>query len=117
MRNVCAILLCDLGKGGLAHSGEGGGSISSEVDGFDVLQKFIPCVEQLVFVHVPVKQWIIYLDEHGFLDGPGDTTCFAVYIFHLIGKYCPSTSPGGCQITPLFPSAPVYIIHNWCHLG
>ena len=30
---------------------------------------------QVVFIQVPVKGWIIYTDERGLLDGPGDAMC------------------------------------------
>ena len=34
---------------------------------------------QLVFAQVPVEGWVIYHNEHGLLDGPGDAMCLPVH--------------------------------------
>ena len=33
----------------------------------------------LAFLQVPVKGWVIYVDEYGLLDGPDDAMCLPVH--------------------------------------
>ena len=46
---------------------------------FAIPQKLISDVGQLGFTQVPVKGWIIYMDEHGHLDDPGHAVHLSVY--------------------------------------
>ena len=51
-------------------------------------------MEQLVFSQVPVKGWVIDSNEHGLLDGPGNTFCFPAHngkVVHTDGMSCTLT--------------------------
>ena len=50
-----------------------------EMEGRGDLQYLIPYVRQLVFPQVPVEGWVIDMDKHHLLDGPGDAVCFPAY--------------------------------------
>ena len=115
---VCAPHLYH-GEGGWPIYGGNGGTRLSEVEWLGVLQNLIPNVGQLVFPQVPVKGWVIYMDKHGLLDGPGDTMCLPVHnseaihgVFFFISVSI--VLPLGSALPPFL--APVYIIHKWHHL-
>ena len=46
---------------------------------------------QLVFPQIPIEGWVIDMDDHGLLDGPGDAMCFSAYNgeeVHIDGVSC-----------------------------
>ena len=57
----------------MAHYGMVTAKVLLDMEGRGVFQDLIPNVGQLELACVPIKEWIIYPDIHGFLGGPGNT--------------------------------------------
>ena len=60
------------------------------------LEKMVPYVQQLVLAQVSVESGVLYMDEHGLLDGPGMAVDLLVHYVNLVGVH--GMSCGGAVV-------------------